>query len=93
MGVGKYSPRKEAQSLVPTGTKTAEILPAAQPIVVATDDADDRKSTLQRLEEAERVAYERYVATGGVNAQRRFGSWYAIRSGSWWPISRSTLTT
>ena len=61
MGVSKYAPRKESAPIVPAHTITAEILLAAP----KQDETDDKKSTLQRLEEAERVAYERYVAAGG----------------------------
>ena len=62
MGVGKYTHRKDSEPIAPIQTITAEFLPAEPR---QDNSSDDKASTLQRLEEAERVAYNRYVATGG----------------------------
>jgi hypothetical protein len=68
MGVGKYSPRDTqaittAAPVAPVREVTAEVMPVEQKQV--TDDAsDDESSTLQRLEVAERTAYQRYIDTG-----------------------------
>jgi hypothetical protein len=78
MGVGKYTPRKESATtepvatIAPIQTITAEILPAEP----TQESLDDKGSTLQRLEEAERVAYSRYVATGG--SERAALAWLGI---------------
>jgi hypothetical protein len=68
MFVGKYTPRTSEPTPVPR-TITAELipLPAAENASSAAPDApeDDGKSTLQRLEEAERGAYRRYIDSGG----------------------------
>jgi hypothetical protein len=66
MGVGKYSPRtSEPAPVTPARQIVAEIVPAAP--IIAPEPAldDDDKGTLQRLEEAERIVYRRYIDCGG----------------------------
>jgi len=64
-GVGKYTPRTETPSpIAPVRVVTAEIVPVEHEEVaapVATDDV----GTLQRLEQAERIAYKRFLDSGG----------------------------
>jgi hypothetical protein len=72
IGVGKYSPRhSEPTPVTPVPEVVAEIMPV-EPEKVATvvnsgdsNAPEDDEGTLQRLEQAERTAYQRYIDTGG----------------------------
>ena len=84
MGVGKYTPRRsEPAPSALVRAVVAEVLPV-EPRKdansrdfsdTATSD-EDGGSTLRRLETAEKVAYERYVASGG--SERAAIAWLGI---------------
>jgi hypothetical protein len=67
-GVGKYTPRTDTPAQIALAREVvAEIVPV-EPAEVTTPIAaadDSSGSTLQRLERAERVAYQRYIDSGG----------------------------
>jgi hypothetical protein len=61
-GVGKYTPRFETvTAITPVREVVAEIMPV-EPIDVP---ADENVGTLQRLEQAERLAFKRFQDSGG----------------------------
>ena len=73
IGVGKYSPRtsepapdaqiREVAVQIMTDAPLAPAKPASESHDKAAES--DNEGTLRRLEEAERIAYRRYVDTGG----------------------------
>jgi hypothetical protein len=66
-GVGKYTPRdSEPVTIAPVREVAAEIVPVEpRSESIDSDTDDDKSSTLQRLEAAERTAYQRYIDSGG----------------------------
>lgn len=68
LGVGKYSP-KQSKAVVAEvlSVERVQPLPVAQNASSVTPEAanDTPGSTLARLEEAERIAYSRYIDSGG----------------------------
>jgi hypothetical protein len=94
MLVGKRLPRHTNEPMVPTVREiTAQVIPAA-PIAPAEAPEADDSSTLQRLEQAERVAYQRYFDTGG--SERAAQVWRfscATKSENYFLTKPSTQTT
>jgi len=84
MGVDKYSPRRsEPEPNAIVRAVVAEVVPVEprkdgnSRDFSDTDTSDeDGESTLRRLETAEKVAYERYVASGGSERAAICMAWY-----------------
>jgi hypothetical protein len=75
-GVGKFTPRiSESATIAPVRTVVAEIIPV-EATLASPEPYDDNESTLQRLEQAERVAYKRYLDSGG--SERASIAWLGI---------------
>jgi hypothetical protein len=66
MGVGKYSRRtSEPAPVAPIREVAVQIMSDELQAPAKCTPVDDDEGTLRRLEEAERIAYRRYVDTGG----------------------------
>jgi hypothetical protein len=70
IGVGKYTPRtrKPAPIALPVREVVADAAPVERVLLAESSQGEhdeDDKGTLQRLEKAERVAYQRYIDSGG----------------------------
>jgi len=64
LGVGKYTPRNsESATVAPVRAIVAEIVPTEP--APADPEPEDEGSTLQRLGQAERTAYQRDIDSGG----------------------------